>query len=181
MTAAVESSATVEAAASAIRAYATVVGATGESVNGSAASVTVPWPISKARTISVAWSIAIAESWATIKAVIPGTGANEQSTGKVAWPIVAVRGACVGIVTVVAIRASGRCSNANAYAHGAYADANSYLRARASCDTKKQNSQQCNIFKIFHGLCLVPAPIRCKAFWAGGLPGISPGEASYTL
>jgi hypothetical protein len=74
--AAVESSAAVEAA-SAIRAYTTVIGAASESVNRSAASVTVPWPISEARAIAVPRSIAIAESWATIKAVIPRTGADE--------------------------------------------------------------------------------------------------------
>lgn len=145
--AAVESSAVVKSAGSAIRAYAAVIRVADESVNR--CSVAVSWPIAIAR--------AIAESWATIKTVIPRTGSDEDATRKVARPIVAVGRASVGIVAVVTIRAGGRCSNANADAYGTYADANSYLRARASRDTKEQNSQQCNIFKIFHGLCLVPA------------------------
>jgi hypothetical protein len=55
-------------------------------------------------------------------AVVPGTGADEDSSGEPVWPVVAVRGAGIGSVVEVAVWAYRRGSDADGDLSGCYGD-----------------------------------------------------------
>jgi hypothetical protein len=78
------------------------------------------------------------ESAAVVAAVEPGTGADEDATGEVVRPVVAVRSASVRIVAVVTVSADRR--GADGAVHGAYTDAHAELRLGGACGKKKNSS-----------------------------------------
>jgi len=86
---------------------------------------------------------AAVEAATIVAAVEPRAGADEDASNEVVRAVVAVRSAGVRIVAVVTVSA-GR-SRADGAVNRAYADADANLRVGVA-RSKKQNSQQCNIF-----------------------------------
>jgi hypothetical protein len=101
-------------------------------------------------------SAAAIEAVTIVAAVIPGAGADEDATGEVIRPIVAVRSAGVRIVAVVPVSADRRGADGAVYGAYSYSNSNPYLRLGIAC-SKKQYSQQCNIFQVTHIVPLLPA------------------------
>ena len=92
-----------------------------------------------AMTIVAAAVIAAAtvEATAIVAAVIPGAGADEDSTKEVVRAVVAVGGASVRVVAVVTVGADR--GGADGAVHGTYPDAHANLRLGGT-SSKKQNS-----------------------------------------
>src|SRR5262245_39559462 len=76
---------------------------------------------------------------AAIVAVEPGTCANEDAVHKPVRAVVAVRGAAVGVVIIVAKIANGRRAVVDRAAADAHGDA--HLRLRAAARNEKQQSE----------------------------------------
>jgi hypothetical protein len=140
-------------------------------------TITVTSAVAPSGPIRVAWPTI--ESMAIPAAVIPRAGANEYSIHKPTGPVVAIGSASVWVVSVVAISANRRCSNANT--HWPYSNAYRNLSVSASCNSKKQNSQKCSIFQITHDRSSIPpetassrpgskSPVR----WASTLHKVEP-------
>ena len=141
-TAAVESITAVIAAAR----VAAVVSATDKAVGFATpvpvASVSIATAASVVSTVAVV-TAATVESAAIVAAVEPRAGADEDAADEVIRAVEAVGCAGVGIVAVVTISAGG-CWPDRAV-HGTYSNAHGKLCLSVS-RSKKQNSQQCNIF-----------------------------------
>jgi hypothetical protein len=71
-------------------------------------------------------------------AVIPRSGADENSANEPARTVVAIRRAGIRIIAIVAIGADRR--SADTCIHRSNADTDSYLCLSAACSHKKQNS-----------------------------------------
>jgi len=123
-TAAVESRVAVESAA---------ITTADEAVRVAAASVIAAVSVVTAAAIVTATAV---EAMA-ITAVEPGAGANEDATGEVVRPVVAIGSAGVRSVAVVTVGAGRR--RADRTVHGTYSDAHPNLRVGAA-RRKKQNS-----------------------------------------
>jgi len=147
-TAAVESITAVIAAAR----VAAVVSATDKAVGFATpvavASVSIATAASVVSTVAIISAVAVVtaatvESAAIVAAVEPRAGADEDAADEVIRAVEAVGCAGVRIVAVVTISAGG-CWPDRAV-HGTYSNAHGKLCLSVS-RSKKQNSQQCNIF-----------------------------------
>jgi hypothetical protein len=110
-------------------------------------------------TVAIA-SSAITPSTPAPISVKPRPGANEQSARKPAWPVIAVRCARVGRISVIAIRAcrrSGNVSWPDSHTH-TYPD----LCLREG-QWHHQHRQQRHILEITHFVPPCPDPLQSEA------------------
>jgi hypothetical protein len=104
-------------------------------------AISITWPVTIPGSISITGATIIAVS--VIAAVIPRASADEHAAYKPVRSVIAIRRAGVGIISVIAIRADGSCTDARI--HWADADAHGNLRV-CGPRRKQQNPQQCCIF-----------------------------------
>lgn len=107
-------------------------------------AVAVTWPVTISGSIAVAPAVRIARVPIVAAAIItvaptvePWSGADKDAAYKVARPIVSIRCASIGSVTVISISADG--CRADGYTNRTNADTHCNLGLRLSCG-KNQNS-----------------------------------------
>jgi hypothetical protein len=142
-----ESTATANCCAAAETAYwPTCHSATSEATDWTARRVAASchyWPTTSESAI--AWSTiesgATVVTSATVEAVEPRAGSNEDAAREPARAVVAIRRARIRVIWVVAVSAdrSGTVSRANSNSDS---DADSYLRVRVRCSDQK-NAKHC--------------------------------------
>jgi hypothetical protein len=135
-TTAVEPSVAVESAA--VTATDEAVGFTASEAVATVAIVATVSVVASTSVVTVAVvTAATVEAASIVAAVEPGAGADEDATGEVIRPVVAVRSAGVRIVAVVTVSAGWR--RADGTVHGTYSNAHPNLRV-GTARGKNQNS-----------------------------------------
>jgi len=98
-------------------------------------SSTISWPVTVSRmaivTVPIAWTIEAA----TIVAVIPRPGTDEDAAYEIIRSVITIRGASIRIVAVITIRTNGRRPNARN--HRTDSNAHGNLSMSAACYGEK--------------------------------------------